>query len=59
MILKDLVYQDGDYFFYYDKKAETYVICKDGLVCSSIIETARTYEQAKEKIEFHKKTEEK
>ena len=59
MILRGLVYQDGDYFFYYDKKAETYVICKDGLVCSSIIGTENTYEQAKEKIEFHKKTGEK
>ena len=58
MILNDLVYQDGDYFFYYDKKAETYIVFKDGVVCASIIGIASTYEQAKEKIEIHKKTEE-
>ena len=54
MILNDLIYQDGDYFAYYDKCAGCFVICKEGLVCSQIIGHASTFEQAKESIEWHK-----
>ena len=57
MMVKDIIYQDGDWWFYYDKKAEMYVICKDGLVCSRIVGHASTYEQAKESIEWHKQME--
>ena len=54
MLVNDLMYQDGDYWFYYDKNAGSFVICKDGLVCGTIVGHASTYEQAKESIEWHK-----
>jgi len=57
VLINDLMYQDGDYWCYYDKKAECFIVCKDGLVCSSIIGHASTFEQAKESIEWHKQEE--
>lgn len=57
MILNDIVYQDGDYFAYYDKNSDCFVIAKDGLVCGTIVGHASTFEQAKESIEWHKKEE--
>lgn len=55
MLLNDIIYEDGDYFTYYDKKAECFVIVKNGLVCGTIVGHASTFEQAKESIEWHKK----
>lgn len=55
MILSDIIYEDGDYFTYYDKSAGCFVIVKNGVVCGTIVGHASTFEQAKESIEWHRK----
>lgn len=53
MLINDIVYQDGKYYCYLDKKKDCYNIVKEGFMYGTIVGYASTFEQAKESIKWH------
>lgn len=58
MILNGYFYQDGDYWVEYVERDKVFLVGKDGLVCSRIIGSSKSFTEAKEMIEKFKMGEE-